>query len=223
MRLIEALGYCFFIHRPQGLQQLPGCLNGVHHLAPIHSADGIDVFLGNLFVGDAHRLVRPAIGQVPQMHQQGKYIIPTSKGSHVIRKGAGVDFNTLTCQHFDHCVLEAVHIHLDVDLQRLVGFGLVPIGIVGMAEHRIHHRLRAVHGIHHLTICMLGHQFITIIPRPRFLEAHVVGCTQFAHLILGEAKVFCQLPGIGHRILREHIQGGVRTVLFDGQDARHVG
>ena len=43
------------------------------------------------------------------------------------------------------------------------------------------------------------------------------------HLILGEAKVLRQIPGIRHRILGKHIESGVGAIFFDGQDACHVG
>ena len=174
MRLIQPLGNGICIHRPHRFHQLLGRKDGPRHLAPIHGANGVDVLLGDLIVGDAHRLVRPSIRQVSQMHQQSQHIVTSGKGGHVIRKGAGVDFNPLSCQHLDHGVLETVHVHLDVDLEGFVGFGLVPVGVVGVAEHRVHHGLRAIHIVYCLAVCALRRKFIAIVPCPCFLEAHAI-------------------------------------------------
>ena len=82
---------------------------------PVHRTDGINVLLRNFLVGNHHGFVCAVIGQIPQMHQQRQYIVLAGKGSHVVAECACVDFYSFTCQHSDNCILQAIHIHLDVD------------------------------------------------------------------------------------------------------------
>ena len=49
------------------------------------------------------------------MYQQGQHIVFAGKGGHIIAESARVDFYSFACQHSDNCILQAIHIHLDVD------------------------------------------------------------------------------------------------------------
>ena len=62
------------------------------------------------------------------MHQQRQHIVFAGESGHIIAERAGVDLHTLTSQHSDYGILQTIHIHLDVNFQGFVGFGLVPVG-----------------------------------------------------------------------------------------------
>ena len=113
-------------------------------------------------------------------------------------------------------------IHLNVDFQSFVGFGLVPVRSVVMAQHGLYYGFRAVHGMVRIAILMFAHEFISVIPRPRFPEIHFVFFTENFHFIFCKAEIFRQIAWIGHGKLHKHIQRGVGTVFLDRQNPGHV-
>ena len=108
------------------------------------------------------------------MHQQGQNIVFAGKGGHVIAESARVDFYGFACQHSDNRILQAIHIHLDINFQGFIGFGLIPIGAEFVPQHRIHNRFRAVHGIMLISGPPMRNQVIAIIPCFGLLKAHLI-------------------------------------------------
>lgn len=45
-------------------------------------------------------------------------------------------------------------------------------------------------------------------------------CTEQKYIC--EAKIFRQFTGVCHRILRKHIQCGMRTIFLNGKNPRHI-
>ena len=80
------------------------------------------------------------------MNEQCQHIVLCRKGRHIVAERTGADTHRFSAQHAYDRVFPAIHVHLNVDFERFIGFGLVPVGTELMAEHSLHHRFRAVHG-----------------------------------------------------------------------------
>ena len=157
------------------------------------------------------------------MHQQRQHIVFAGESGHIVAECTGVDLYTLASKHSDHSILQTIHIHLDVNFQGFVGFGLVPVGAELVPQHSFHNRFRAVHRIMHIAGLPVGNQVIAIVPCSGFLKVHLILVTESSHFLFGETKVFCQITGVGHGILREHIQRRMGAIFLDGQNTRHIG
>ena len=157
------------------------------------------------------------------MHQQRQHIVFAGESGHIVAECTGVDLYTLASKHSDHSILQTIHIHLDVNFQGFVGFSLVPVGAELVPQHGFHNRFRTVHGIVRIAGLPVGNQIIAIVPRSGFLKVHLILVAESSHFLFGETKVFCQITGVGHGILREHIQRRMGAILFNRKDARHIG
>lgn len=56
-----------------------------------------------------------------------------------------MDLHAVACQHAYHRVLETIHVHLDIDFERSIGFRLAPTGTKLMPQHSFYHGFEAVH------------------------------------------------------------------------------
>ena len=83
---------------------------------PVHCTDGVDIFLRDLFVGNSYGLVFAVVGQIAQMYEQSQHIVLGSKCRHVIDECACIDAHGSACQHLYDCILQTIHVHLNIDL-----------------------------------------------------------------------------------------------------------
>ena len=75
----------------------------------------------------------------------------------------------------------------------------------------------------HITGLPVCNQVIAIVPCSGFLKVHLILVAESSHFLFGKTKVFCQITGVGHGILSEHIQRRMGAILFNRKDARHIG
>ena len=193
------------VHSPQCFQKLSGGIDRGDHLLPVHRADRVDIFQGDLFIGDRDRLMETVIGQMAQMEQQGQDIIFRCKGGHVIMEGPRIDPYMFACQHLHNSIFQAVHVHLDVDLQRFIGLCLVPVCPEPMAQHSLYHGPGAVHRMTDLAIFRVRDQLIAVIPGFCLIKAHAIVPAEILHFLFRKSKICGKLPGVCHRVFRKHI------------------
>ena len=132
------------------------------------------------------------------MDKQSQHIVFGSEGSHIVGKRAGIDAYRIPCQHFHHGVFQTVHVHLDIDFERFIGFGLVPVGAELVPQHCLDYGFRTVHGIMHIARPSMSNQLIAVIPCPCFLEVHLIFFAECLDLLLGKTEIRCQFTGVSH-------------------------
>lgn len=80
---------------------------------PLAALDGIDKLAADLLVWDIDFSAVRVEGEISEMDQQGKHIVPAPESYHVILEFIGVGAAVSAAEHLDDIVLQTVKIHTD--------------------------------------------------------------------------------------------------------------
>ena len=167
-----------------------------------------------LLVGNADRVLRLVIGQIPQVHEHRQRRVPGIVGQVVVVIQR-IDLEGYASHEGDDRLAQAVHVPPDEVEQVVRRRGPGPVGIEFPAFYGAHHRIRIVNRTDPL-------QFIAVVPPLHIGKVDAVLPAQAADLILRKAHVFGERPGAQHRIFPEIRERRLGPQLLDRQYARHV-
>ena len=177
---------------------------------------GRHIFPAHFIVRDEHLAAIDIIAEIPEMHEERHDIVRRGERRHIILEGRRVYGNRRSGHHAHDCIAQAGLVEVDVDLERLIRLGTVPVRIIPMRQHRLDDAFRAVN-MRRLW------ETVPIVPGAALGKIHVILRAQLLYLILGKPYERGEIARILHRIFREHIERRMRTVFLDGQNARHIG
>ena len=105
---------------------------------------GRHIFPAHFIVRDEHLAAIDIIAEIPEMHEERHDIVRRGERRHIILEGRRVYGNRRSGHHAHDCIAQAGLVEVDVDLERLIRLGTVPVRIIPMRQHRLDDAFRAV-------------------------------------------------------------------------------
>ena len=149
------------------------------------------------------------------MNQVGEHVVLTVE----IRKRVEVlehnHAHPAPAYHRDHVSPNALKVHQNKKLERLIRCGLRPVRRVFVAQHRRDHRLGAVHAYR------VAHP-VAVIPAAALVKVHLILSAERPHLVLREPRELGELTRAQHRILVKLVHLRLNLVAHNRKNPREV-
>ena len=155
------------------------------------------------------------IPQISKVDQQGQNIVFGTESCHIICKTSSIYRNFLSGKHAQDIVSQSFKVHININLQSLKRFCLVPVISQLSKPHTADYRFGAVYRRNFL-------KRISIIPVSDLTKFHMILFTEFFYFRFCKTNIRSQWSRVYHRKFIKHIQRTVCAIFFDRKNPRHI-